>query len=95
MGSTARPRSSSAGGWEENASRENRPKEMNPNPRDDFGRRKNLQLGIPQSSTCHRLLDVSPDLAMVIIRAHIAEKRAKLDALNAQAKMEAESGVAA
>jgi len=67
----------------------------NPNPRDDFGRRKNLQLGIPSSSTCHRLLDVSPDLAMVIIRAHIAEKRSKLDALNAQAKMEAESGVAA
>lgn len=67
----------------------------NPNPRDLFGRRKNLTLGIPTATESTRLLDVSPELAMVIIRAHIAEKRSKLDALNAQARIETESGVAA
>lgn len=68
---------------------------QNPCPRDSFGRRRNLSLGIPTDSNSQRLLDVAPELAMVIIRAHIAEKRSRLDALNAQAKIEAESGVAA
>lgn len=60
-----------------------------PNPTDSFGDRRDLQLGIPSSNTSRTLLNVRPDLAMVIIRAHVAEKKGVLVTLNAQAAIEA------
>lgn len=60
-----------------------------PNPRDPFGQRRNLQLGVPYGSdNAHRLFDVRPELAKSVIRAHIAEKQADLVAANEQARIE-------
>ena len=61
---------------------------VDPNPRDPFGRRKNLQFGIPCGDSSHRLLDVQPALAMAVIRAHIADKRAALELANERARSE-------
>jgi hypothetical protein len=57
--------------------------------RDGFGRRRCLQLGVPSGENSHRLLDVHPSLAVEVIKAHIAEKRAALGLLNERAKTEA------
>ena len=46
--------------------------------KDAFGRRRCLQLGIPSGDDCHRLVDVSPELALTIVRAHIARKQSEL-----------------
>ena len=59
-----------------------------PNPRDAFGRRRNLQLGVPCGESGHRLLDVQPQLALAVIRAHIAEKQAFLELANERARAE-------
>lgn len=59
-----------------------------PNPRDPFGRRGNLQLGVPSCESSHRLYDVAPKLAMSVIRAHIASKKAELAIVNEQARLE-------
>ncbi len=58
------------------------------NLRDGFGRRRNLQLGVPMGETGHRLLDVNPALAIEVIKAHIANKRAELAVVNERAKSE-------
>jgi len=62
-----------------------------PNPRDAFGKRRNLQLGIPCGNGSSRLMDVHPTLAMAIIKAHIAEKRSILEVLNETAKKEVDA----
>ena len=56
--------------------------------RDVFGNQRNLQLGVPSGENAHRLFDVHPDLALSIIRAHIAEKQAELVRLEEKAKVE-------
>lgn len=50
-----------------------------PNLRDPFGRQRNLQLGVPSGERSHMLMDVKPDLAMSVIKAHIASKRSELE----------------
>jgi hypothetical protein len=55
---------------------------------DQFGRVKKLQLGVPMDDNSSRLLDVSPTLAVSVIKAHIAEKEAELIRFNEQAKIE-------
>src|SRR5271166_3814959 len=55
---------------------------------DAFGHFKRLQLGIPSGDNSHRLFGLSPHLAESIIRAHIAEKKAQLVALNERARIE-------
>lgn len=61
--------------------------------RDAFGRERDLQLGIPSGENCHRLLNVSPALAVTIIRTHIANKEAELVEANEQARIELEERV--
>lgn len=57
--------------------------------KDSWGRERHLQLGIPSGENGHRLLRVAPRLALSVIRAHIAEKRAELVAAQEQARIEA------
>lgn len=62
-----------------------------PDFRDAFGRHhSNLQLGVPSASGGHRLLDVSPTLAAIVIRAHIDAKRNEIAALCEVARVELE-----
>lgn len=56
--------------------------------RDAFGRPRSLQLGVPSGENSHRLFDVNPGLAVAVIKAHIADHKARLDALNLQAHAE-------
>ena len=56
--------------------------------KDAFGRKRNLQLGIPSGENSHRLFDVPPKLAGSVIRAHIAQKRAELAEANEQARID-------
>ncbi|MEM6739041.1 MAG: hypothetical protein AAF646_02925 [Pseudomonadota bacterium] len=58
--------------------------------RDSFGRTRGMRLGVPTSNNGHQMLDVSWYLARPIIRAHIAEKRAKIEALSEIARAEIE-----
>jgi hypothetical protein len=60
-----------------------------PDFRDAFGRRRNLQLGVPNSANGHRLLDVEYSLAEIIIKTHIEKKRAEIEALTTLAVQEA------
>ena len=58
---------------------------------DVFGRRqRSLQLGIPSGTNGHQICDMSYDLALPIIEAHIANKRAEVAALSILAKSELE-----
>ena len=57
-----------------------------PDLRDSFGRRRNLQLGIPSGENCHRLFDVDVKLALAVIRAHIANKTQELEVLSEEAR---------
>ena len=59
-----------------------------PSLRDAFGRKRHLQLGIPSGQNGHRLLNVAPDLAESVIRAHIANQEAELVTVNEQARIE-------
>jgi hypothetical protein len=56
--------------------------------KDSFGRIRNFQLGIPSNETTTRIYDVSPELAEVIIKAHIAQKESDLSAYLIIAKEE-------
>lgn len=58
--------------------------------KDAFGHERDLQLGIPSGENCHRLLNVSPTLAVSIIRSHIAIKEAELVEANEMARLELE-----
>ena len=55
-----------------------------PDFRDAFGRRRQLQLGVPSGENAHRIYDVPFDLAEVVVRAHRDGCVAKLAALNIQ-----------
>ena len=59
--------------------------------RDSFGRRRDLELGVPSGTNSKRLFRVSYDLAVPVIKAHIANKTAELAELNERAKLEIES----
>ncbi len=65
-------------------------KKDEPTLRDAFGRRRNLQLGIPSGDSGHRLFEVAPQLAESCIRAHIENKKAELAEANEQARIELE-----
>ena len=56
--------------------------------KDAFGRKKDLQLGVPSGETSHRLFNVSSSLAVPVINAHIANKKAELFEANEQARIE-------
>ena len=57
--------------------------------RDAFGRvQHGLQLGVPSGDNAHRLFNVEYSLAVPIIEAHIANKRAVISALSAKAAAE-------
>ncbi len=59
-----------------------------PTLKDAFGRRRQLQLGIPSGENSHRIFDVSPVLAESVIRAHIASKEAEVVEANERARIE-------
>lgn len=52
---------------------------------------KEGQLGVPSGDNSHRLLDVSPRLAVHIIEAHIAEKQRELEEASIAARVEMDS----
>lgn len=56
--------------------------------RDVFGRRHDLQLGVPSGNDCHKLFGVSVKLGVSVIHAHIAHKQAELKEANEQARLE-------
>lgn len=57
--------------------------------RDVFGRRQNsLQLGVPSGNSGHQICDMSYELAVPVIEAHIANKRSELAALSMKARAE-------
>ena len=56
-----------------------------------FGRKKDLQLGVPSGENGHRLFNVSPTLAKSVIVSHIANKKAELAEANEQARIELNS----
>ena len=60
--------------------------------KDAFGRHRDLQLGVPSSENSRRLFNVSPQLAVAIIRAHIAQKEAQLVEANERARIELLNG---
>jgi len=55
---------------------------------DAFGRLARLQLGVPSGDNSHRLYGVSAGLAVSVIKAHIANKRAELVEANEKARTE-------
>ena len=62
-----------------------------PFPKDPFGKKRGLQLGIPSGRDSTRLFDVAPRLAISVIRAHIAECEKNLVEANEQARIELET----
>ena len=56
--------------------------------KDAFGRKTDLQLGVPSGENSHRLFNVSPKLAESVIFAHISNKKAELIEANEQARIE-------
>ncbi len=57
--------------------------------RDAFGRRAGgLQLGVPSGHDGHRLFDVPWSLAKPIIEAHIANHKARIEALSEKARFQ-------
>jgi hypothetical protein len=65
--------------------------DFEPRLQDAFGRRRELQLGVPSGDMGHRLYNVSATLAQSVIRAHIANKQADLVKANEQARIELSS----
>lgn len=62
---------------------------------DVFGQyRRSLQLGVPHGNSGHKLCDLSYDLAVPIIEAHIANKRAEVAALTMLARSEIDAATA-
>jgi hypothetical protein len=59
-----------------------------PNPLDVFGRRRPYTLGIPSGDNGHQLVDLSPELALHIIEAHITRKMAELTDACTRASLE-------
>lgn len=59
---------------------------VDPTPLDEFGRRRNFQLGVPSGDNGHRLFNVEPALAVEIIDAHIDAQKQDLADACAEAK---------
>ena len=59
-----------------------------PTPIDAFGRRSAYQFGMPHGDSGHMLLDVSPELALHVIEAHITRKQLELVEHCARAALE-------
>ncbi len=59
-----------------------------PKLEDAFGKKRNFILGIPSDFGSRTLVDVAPELAMSVIQAHIAKKKALLVELNERAQIE-------
>lgn len=60
---------------------------------DAFGYPRDLQLGIPSGHNSSRLFNVSPVLALSVIKAHISNQKADLVELNESARIELEIDV--
>lgn len=56
--------------------------------KDAWGRSRGFELAVPSGETAHRLYELSPNLALSIIRAHIANKEAELVEWNEIARNE-------
>lgn len=72
----------------ERVARDGQQDAFEPKLADAFGRRRNLQLGIPCGDNGHTLYAVAPELAESVIRAHIANQQARLVAANERARIE-------
>jgi hypothetical protein len=59
--------------------------------KDAFGLKQGLHLGIPMGEKGHQLFDLSPKLALSVIRAHIAQKKQELVEVNERARIELDS----
>lgn len=59
--------------------------------KDAFGRECNLELGVPTDHNSKRLFTVSWELAVPVIKAHMANKQAELSELNIVAKAQLET----
>ena len=70
----------------------NRGDDHPPSLSDAFGRKRQLQLGVPSGEDGHRLFGVPVELAVSVIKAHIAAQRATLVEANEQAKIELNIG---
>jgi hypothetical protein len=62
-----------------------------PTLKDAFGKKRQLQMGIPCGKDSHRIYDVNPELAESVIRAHIAKKKVELVEANERARLELNS----
>src|SRR5262245_1956681 len=62
--------------------------DFEPKLKDVFGRDRKLQLGVPSGENAHKIYGVSADLALTVIRAHVANKKAALVAANERARIE-------
>lgn len=58
---------------------------------DAFGERKGLQLGIPCGDNGHKLLNVSPQMAIKVIQEHKDFNQSELKRLNGLALIQAEA----
>lgn len=56
--------------------------------KDVFGRERNFELRVPNGENSKRLFGVSYDLAVPVITAHIASKKARIVELNEIARLE-------
>lgn len=70
-----------------NRSKEELPKGI----KDAFGRECNLELGVPTDHNAKRIFTVSWELAVPVIKTHIANKVAELNELNIIAKAQLET----
>lgn len=61
-----------------------------PDFRDEFGRARGLQLGVPSGNSGRTLYSLSFELAEIVVAAHIDQKRAEISALCELAKGELE-----
>ncbi len=59
--------------------------------KDTFGRKRQLELGIPSGESGHRIFQVQPQLAESVIRAHIGQMQASLAEANERARIELSS----
>ena len=67
-----------------------------PNPLDAFGRRRPYTLGVPSGGdNSHKLVDVSPELALHIVEAHITRKQTELVEVCARAALELSGDISA
>ncbi len=62
--------------------------EQDPNPIDPFGRQRPYTFGVPHGDNGHRLIDVSPNLAVHVLEAHIVAKQRDLVEACARASLE-------